>query len=83
MCQHQNGPLGEGCVIDGLVTCPWHGYQYDPRTGQSPAPFTERIPTFDLKYENGRVWVNATPNPPGTPTQPLAVPPGAQPEPDE
>ena len=33
VCQHQNGPLGEGMVIDGLITCPWHGYQYCPRTG--------------------------------------------------
>ena len=40
-CAHQNGPLGEGRVIDCLVTCPWHGFQYDVRTGRSPAPFTE------------------------------------------
>lgn len=71
VCQHQNGPLGEGCVIDGLITCPWHGYQYDPRTGQSPEPFTERIPTFDLKHADGRVYVRAVPNPAGTPTTPL------------
>ena len=39
VCQHQNGPLGEGKIIDGCVTCPWHGYQYEPETGASPPPF--------------------------------------------
>src|SRR5437868_7315299 len=41
VCRHQNGPLGEGKIIDGCVTCPWHGYQYLPETGASPPPFTE------------------------------------------
>ena len=29
VCQHQNGPLGEGRVVNGCVVCPWHGYEYD------------------------------------------------------
>ena len=62
VCQHQNGPLGEGCVRDGLVTCPWHGYQYEPASGCSPPPFTERVPTFDVRVEVGRVLVRSTPN---------------------
>ncbi len=73
VCQHQNGPLGEGCVIDGLITCPWHGYQYDPRTGRSPAPFTERVPTFALRLVNDRVQVSAIPQPPGSPVEPLRL----------
>ncbi|MFX9093383.1 Rieske (2Fe-2S) protein, partial [Acinetobacter baumannii] len=36
VCRHQNGPLGEGRIIDGLITCPWHGYQYQPEDGCSP-----------------------------------------------
>ncbi len=38
VCRHQNGPLGEGRIVDGCVTCPWHGYQYHPDTGVSPPP---------------------------------------------
>ncbi len=72
-CQHQNGPLGEGRVIDGLVTCPWHGFQYDPATGASPPPFTEKVPTFNLKVLNGSVWVHPNPNPPGTYVNPGLV----------
>jgi len=69
-CQHQNGPLGEGRVIDGLVTCPWHGFQYDPATGASPPPFTEKVPTFRVKLVNGTVWVHPQPNPAGTRVEP-------------
>ncbi len=70
VCQHQNGPLGEGSIIDGCITCPWHGYQYHPDSGRSPAPFTERIPTFNLRVVDGRVQVDPRPNPPGTLVEP-------------
>ena len=73
-CQHQNGPLGEGKIIDGLVTCPWHGYQYDPASGASPPPFTEKIPTFAVFIRHGRVLLNPTPNPAGTPVEPAIIP---------
>lgn len=73
VCQHQNGPLGEGKVIDGCITCPWHGYQYRPKDGTSPPPFTEKIPTFDVRIEKGRVLVNPQPHPPGTPVEPAIV----------
>ena len=72
-CAHQNGPLGEGRIIDGLIVCPWHGYQYRPEDGCSPPPFTERVATFALRAEAGRLFVAARPNPPGTRTPPLAV----------
>lgn len=73
VCQHQNGPLGEGKVVDGLVTCPWHGYQYEPASGASPAPFTEKIPTFSVALHNGSVLVDPKPQPPGTRIQPAQV----------
>src|SRR5499427_1465893 len=73
VCQHQNGPLGEGKIIAGCITCPWHGYQYDPATGASPAPFTERVPTFRVRVRAGRVEVHRKPNPPGTRTEPARV----------
>ena len=72
-CQHQNGPLGEGRIIDGFITCPWHGYQYCPHNGQSPPPFTEKIPTFNVKIEAGKVWVATTPNPAGTEVAPAEI----------
>jgi nitrite reductase/ring-hydroxylating ferredoxin subunit len=79
-CQHQNGPLGEGRIIDGCVTCPWHGYQYQPESGAAPPPFKERVPTFRVKVVEGSVFVHPRPNPPGTLVKPAQVKPSeAQP----
>ncbi|HUU32935.1 MAG TPA: Rieske 2Fe-2S domain-containing protein, partial [Vicinamibacterales bacterium] len=44
VCAHQGGPLTEGRVRDGCLTCPWHGWEYRPADGQSPPPFTEKLP---------------------------------------
>jgi len=74
VCQHQNGPLGEGKIIDGCITCPWHGFQYAPDTGRAPAPFTDRIPTFDVAIEGDRVLVGVAPHAPGTPITPAVIP---------
>ena len=49
LCAHQNGPIGEGRIIDGCVTCPWHGYQYRLEDGCAPAPFTERLATYRVR----------------------------------
>jgi nitrite reductase/ring-hydroxylating ferredoxin subunit/DMSO/TMAO reductase YedYZ heme-binding membrane subunit len=61
VCRHQNGPLGEGRIVDGCVTCPWHGYQYDPATGASPPPFNDRVPVYETRVCQGRVYVNPNP----------------------
>jgi methionine sulfoxide reductase heme-binding subunit len=66
VCQHQNGPLGEGRIVDGCITCPWHGFQYEPETGAAPAPFTEKVPTFNVRIVDGTVYVEKKPNPAGT-----------------
>jgi methionine sulfoxide reductase heme-binding subunit len=72
-CQHQNGPLGEGRVIDGCITCPWHGYQYRPEDGCSPPPFTEKVPTYEVRVESGRVLVNPEANARGTAVEPAML----------
>lgn len=73
VCAHQGGPLGEGKVIDGCITCPWHGYQYLPHNGQSPPPFTEKIPTYELRIVGERVLLNTRPLSPGTPVEPAKI----------
>ena len=70
VCRHQNGPLGEGRIIDGCVTCPWHGYQYSPDTGASPPPFTDKVPTYQTKVIDGKVLVHPCAHPPGTRLEP-------------
>ncbi len=66
VCKHQGGPLGEGMIIDGCITCPWHGYQYLPHNGQSPPPFTEKVATYELKIQEGKIYINPKGFPEGT-----------------
>lgn len=73
VCVHQGGPLGEGKIVDGCITCPWHGYQYVPGNGRSPPPFTEKIPTYQVRIEGKRVLLNPVALPPGTPVEPARV----------
>ncbi len=73
VCQHQNGPLGEGRIVNGCVVCPWHGYEYRPDSGASPPPFTEKVPTFEVRVSAGRVLVNPRPHAPGTRVEPAIV----------
>ena len=70
VCAHQGGPLAEGRIVDGCVTCPWHGYQYLADRGQSPPPFTERIPTYELRIEGRTILVDPRAKAPGTPVPP-------------
>ena len=71
VCKHQMGPLGEGKIIDGCITCPWHGYQYLPENGQSPPPFHEKVATYKLKVVENEVWVNPQPLEEGTFVEPM------------
>lgn len=75
VCAHQGGPLGEGKVVGGCITCPWHGYQYLPANGQSPPPFTERIATYQVRVEGRRILINPDALPPGTPVEPARFEP--------
>ena len=72
-CRHQGGPLGEGKIVDGCITCPWHGYQYLPGNGQSPPPFTEKLETYDVKVVGDKVLVNPKPYPEGTERPPAEI----------
>lgn len=75
LCAHQNGPLGEGCIVDGLVTCPWHGYQYRLEDGCAPPPFTERLATYRVRLRDGVIEVHPEALQPGTKAA-IEVPPG-------
>lgn len=73
VCQHQNGPLGEGKIVAGCITCPWHGYQYLPEAGASPPPFVEKVPTFNVRVQNGRVRIDPKPNLAGSRAEPALI----------
>jgi len=72
-CAHQNGPLGEGKVLWGCITCPWHGYQYNLADGRAPAPFTEKISTYRLKLVGSTILLDPGALPPGTYVEPVEI----------
>lgn len=73
VCAHQGGPLWRGEVLDDCLTCPWHGWQYRPEDGCAPPPFTEKIPTHQVRIVEGRVEVKDAPEPAGTALPPCPV----------
>jgi nitrite reductase/ring-hydroxylating ferredoxin subunit/DMSO/TMAO reductase YedYZ heme-binding membrane subunit len=67
VCAHQNGPIGEGRIINGCVTCPWHGYEYRLEDGCAPPPFSEKLATYRVRLRDGLIEVETNALPPGTP----------------
>src|SRR3989338_8777336 len=57
-CKHRGGPLGEGSLSNTTVTCPWHGWEYDVKTGECAMDPSIKVQTFDVKVEGDDVLVS-------------------------
>jgi pyruvate oxidase len=64
-CPHQGGPLGEGSIENGLLRCPWHGWDYDPITGKPPGAFEDDpgVPTFNVEARDDGIYVEVPEEP--------------------
>lgn len=58
VCPHQGGPLGQGMVEDCVVTCPWHGWQFDVRSGQHQFNSQVVQPRYEVRVEGEWVVVD-------------------------
>ncbi len=56
-CIHLQGPLGQGWLDGPVLTCPWHGWQYDVRTGENEFDRAIRLRTYDVRVEDGDVRI--------------------------
>jgi len=56
-CAHKGGPLSQGIVHGRKVTCPLHGWNFDLQDGQALAPDVGSCATFEVKVEDGEVWL--------------------------
>jgi thiamine pyrophosphate-dependent acetolactate synthase large subunit-like protein/nitrite reductase/ring-hydroxylating ferredoxin subunit len=56
-CPHQGGPLGEGSIENGMLRCPWHGWDFDPCSGMPPGGFDDGVTTFEVKEEGDEILV--------------------------
>jgi nitrite reductase (NADH) small subunit len=58
ICPHQGGPLGKGALFGTVVTCPWHGFQFDVCTGQHLTSRSLVHPRYPVKVEGSEVYVD-------------------------
>lgn len=56
-CPHRGGPLGDGIVVGNVVTCPWHGWQFDCTNGRSMRNPTVCVPTFPTSVDGTTIFV--------------------------
>ena len=56
-CLHLGGPLGQGRLEGTVLSCPWHGWQYDVRTGKNEFDLAIQLKTYEVKVEDGEIKV--------------------------
>src|SRR5262249_18970288 len=56
-CMHLQGPLCEGRLEGYVLSCPWHGWQYDVRTGENEFDRAIKLDTYPVQVEDGEVRV--------------------------
>jgi nitrite reductase/ring-hydroxylating ferredoxin subunit len=57
VCAHLGGPLDAGLFEGETVTCPWHGWQFDVRTGESVYDPGRRLATYPVSVVGGEILV--------------------------
>ncbi len=57
LCPHQTGPLSAGDINGTLVTCPWHGWEFDISTGQCTHIPNTKVKIFETKIEGDNVHI--------------------------
>jgi nitrite reductase (NADH) small subunit len=56
-CLHQGGPLGEGILEGDVITCPWHMWEYNVRTGEKVGESSIRVATYPVQVEGTDIKV--------------------------
>ncbi len=57
VCLHRGGPLGQGVIEGDKLICPWHGWQWDLKTGQAAHNAAAKLAVYPLKVEGGDVMI--------------------------
>ena len=56
-CPHRGGPLAEGSLQEGIVTCPWHGFRFDVKTGANPDGMPYQVRLYEVRVQGEDVQV--------------------------
>ena len=57
VCLHRGGPLGQGVIEGGKIVCPWHGWQWNPKTGEAAHNPAAKVAVYPLKFDGEDVLV--------------------------
>jgi nitrite reductase/ring-hydroxylating ferredoxin subunit len=57
VCLHRGGPLGQGVIDEAKLVCPWHGWTFDPTTGEALHNRAAKVAVYPIKVENGDVLI--------------------------
>jgi nitrite reductase/ring-hydroxylating ferredoxin subunit len=57
ICPHRGGPVGEGPLNGMVVTCPWHGWRFDIRTGANTINPSSTVKSYKVKVEGSDVYI--------------------------
>lgn len=60
-CPHQGGPLAHGWLEDSVVTCPWHGWCFEVRSGKMTLGDFARVPRFSVRRDGKDLIVSTQP----------------------
>lgn len=56
-CSHRGGPLSEGEMDGNVVTCPWHGFQFDVMTGNCATQSAFKQSKYNLQIQGDEIWI--------------------------
>ena len=56
-CLHMGGPIGEGYLEGNVVTCPWHGWQYNVESGVMEFDRDQKLQTYEVKVDGEEVKI--------------------------
>ena len=57
VCLHRGGPLGQGVIEKGKLVCPWHGWEWEPATGQAVHNPNAKLAVYPIRIDNGEVLI--------------------------
>jgi nitrite reductase (NADH) small subunit len=58
VCPHAGGPLGQGALHDHMLVCPWHGWEYDCRSGENDFDPTIRVQSFAVRTDGDDILID-------------------------
>ncbi len=57
-CMHRGGPLGQGVLAEKVVTCPWHGWEFDVTTGKIAQNPTVGVDCYPVEVRGQDIWID-------------------------